>query len=86
MVEHSADNREKKVRFFPLLPNGVIVQLVRMPACHAGGRGFESHWLRQMLYSYSGSTSAFQAEDVGSNPSYSSRYRGVEQLGSLPGS
>ena len=22
---------------------GLVVQLVRMPACHAGGRGFEPH-------------------------------------------
>jgi hypothetical protein len=32
--------------FSPILPqycNGPVVQLVRMPPCHGGGRGFESH-------------------------------------------
>ena len=31
---------------------GPVVQLVRMPACHAGGRGFEPHPGRHLNYSF----------------------------------
>ena len=31
-----------------LFPNGPVVQLVRTPPCHGGGRGFESHPGRHM--------------------------------------
>ena len=30
--------------------NGVLVQLVRMPPCHGGGHGFESHTHRKTFY------------------------------------
>ncbi len=32
---------------YPVTQFGAVVQLVRISACHAGGRGFESRPLRQ---------------------------------------
>src|SRR5690625_6861377 len=34
--------QRSQVQILPPQPKGPVVQLVRMPACHAGGRGFES--------------------------------------------
>ena len=38
----------RRVAAGPENTNGSVVQLVRTPACHAGGRGFKSHPRRQV--------------------------------------
>ena len=43
--------KQRVIGSSPIVPTtyGPVVQLVRMPACHAGGRGFEPHPDRQSL-------------------------------------
>ncbi len=58
MWEHSSAGRASALqaeghRFEPYCShhNGLVVQLVRTPPCHGGGRGFESHSGRQVYAS-----------------------------------
>ena len=55
---------------------GVLDQLVRLPACHAGGHGFESRTLRQVLCSgrLSVRTPPFHGGKRGSIPLPSTSY------------
>ena len=45
--------KQRVIGSSPIVPTilyGPVVQLVRMPACHAGGRGFEPHPDRQYFF------------------------------------
>ena len=61
MIQGGLKNSKKNLYFFGLLnldfhicvpkrENGLVVQLVRMPPCHGGGRGFESRPDRKKLH------------------------------------
>ena len=70
----------------PTILYGPVVQLVRMPACHAGGRRFEPDPDRQFLLnsSYAGIAQLLEQlicnqQGGGSSPSASSKVGGVPE-------
>ena len=65
---------------------GAVVQLVRMPACHAGGRGFESLPHRKKVQEQSWTFlyvegPLLQIEDLQNEPSTSAPPRGCQTAG-----
>ena len=65
----------------PIVPtNGPVVQLVRMPACHAGGRGFEplpGRQLAQIAQSVEQRTE--NPRVAGSIPALGTKFAGLTQ-------
>ena len=57
------------------LCNGLVVQLVRIPACHAGGREFESRPDRKCENSSIGRASVFQTEGREFESHFSLKYK-----------
>ena len=54
----------RKAFLYLFLSFGALVQSVRIPACHAGGHGFESRTHRQTTTSRSGAVVARQAHNL----------------------
>ena len=66
--------KQRVIGSSPIVPtiNGLVVQLVRTPPCHGGGRGFESHSGRHFGFNASVAQSVEQGTEnprvVGSIP------------------
>ena len=81
-LEDSADNRAvmSSILIIPTTLYGFVVQLVRTPACHAGGRGFKSHRSRQYAdLTQLGECFPYKEEVRGSSPLVSTIYVPIVQ-------
>src|SRR6186713_2974919 len=67
---------------------GAVVQSVRIPACHAGGRGFESRPLRQSFETRASARVSFKREQRiprGGIAQLGERLHGMQEVsGSIP--